>query len=68
MHRSSGMTVFGVTTSNFFREELGYRRELISFVEQNRSKLDHLLYDAGFDYRMGGKLLVILKSGYYGIF
>jgi hypothetical protein len=52
----------------FFLRRMGYPRELIAFVEQNRSKLDHLLYDAGFDYRMEGKELRILKSGYYGIF
>lgn len=52
----------------FFMRRMGYQRELVSFVEQNRSKLDHLLYDAGFDYRMEGKDLRILKSGYYGIF
>jgi hypothetical protein len=52
----------------FFMRRMGYARELISFAEQNRSKLDHMLYDAGFDYRMEGKDLVILKSGYYGIF
>ena len=52
----------------FFLTRMGYPRDLVSFVEQNRAKLDHLLYDAGFDYRMEGKDLVILKSGYYGIF
>jgi hypothetical protein len=52
----------------FFLRRMGYPRELISFVEESRSRLDHLLYDAGFDYRMEGKDLVILKSGYYGIF
>ena len=52
----------------FFMRRMGYPRELISFVEQNRPKLDHLLFDAGFDYRMEGKDLAILKSGYYGIF
>lgn len=52
----------------FFMRRMGHPRELVSFVEQNRSKLDHLLYDAGFDYRMEGKDLRILKSGYYGIF
>jgi hypothetical protein len=34
---------------------MGYPRGFISFVEQNRSRLDHLLYDAGFDYRMEGE-------------
>jgi hypothetical protein len=52
----------------FFLRRMGYPREIISFVVRNRSKLDHLLYDAGFDYRMEGKDLRILKSGYYGIF
>ena len=37
-------------------------------MEKNRSMLDHLEYDVGFDYRMDGSDLVILKSGYYGIF
>ena len=52
----------------FFMRRMGYPREHLSFVEQNRPKLDHLLFDAGFDYRMEGKDLAILKSGYYGIF
>ena len=52
----------------FFLKRMGYQRELVSFVEQNRSKLNHLLYDAGFDYRMEGRDLRILKSGYYGVF
>jgi hypothetical protein len=37
-------------------------------VEENRGKLDHLYYDVGFDYKMEGNELVLLKSGYYGIF
>jgi hypothetical protein len=52
----------------FFMRRMGYPQKLISFVEQNRTKLDHLLYDAGFDYRMEGQDLRILKSGYYGVF
>lgn len=52
----------------FFLKKMSYPVELVSFVEENRSKLDHLLYDVGFDYRMDGNDLVILKSGYYGIF
>ena len=52
----------------FFLKKMSYPAEQISFIEENRSKLDHLLYDAGYDYRMEGKELVILKSGYYGIF
>lgn len=52
----------------FFLKTMGYDDGLVSFVEGNRSRLDHLQYDVGFDYRMEGKDLVILKSGYYGVF
>jgi hypothetical protein len=52
----------------FFMRRLGYPNDLLSFVEENRSRLDHLLFDVGYDYRMEGKELVILKSGYYGVF
>jgi hypothetical protein len=52
----------------FFLKKMRYPMELVSFMEENRSKLDHLLYDVGYDYKMDGKDLVILKSGYYGIF
>ncbi len=51
-----------------FLKQFGYPEEIISYVEENRSLLDHLEYDVGFDYRMEGNDLVILKSGYYGIF
>ena len=52
----------------FFLRRMNYRRELVSFIEDNRSMLDHLQYDVGFDYRMEDGGLKILKSGYYGIF
>jgi hypothetical protein len=52
----------------FFLKRMSYPGEIVSFVERNRSKLDHLLYDVGIDYRMEGKDLAILKSGYYGVF
>jgi hypothetical protein len=45
-----------------------YRADLIAFLEENRSKLDHLEFDVGFDYRMEEDKLMILKSGYYGTF
>ncbi len=51
-----------------FLKRMRYPSELVSFIENNRGVLDHLQYDAGYDYRMEGKDLVILKSGYYGIF
>lgn len=52
----------------FFLKKMHYPGELIAFVEDNRAKLDHLLYDVGYDYRMEGEKLTIIKSGYYGIF
>ncbi|MEJ2723031.1 MAG: hypothetical protein P8175_00035 [Deltaproteobacteria bacterium] len=52
----------------FFLNRMNYPNELISFIEKNRAKLDHLQYDVGYDYKMDGKDLMILKSGYYGIF
>jgi hypothetical protein len=52
----------------FFMRRLSYPKDMLSFVEGNRSRLDHLLYDVGYDYRMEGKELVILKSAYYGVF
>lgn len=52
----------------FFVRKMKYKRESITFIEENRSRLNHLLFDAGFDYRMEEKDLVILKSGFYGVF
>lgn len=52
----------------FFLKGMNYPETLVSFIEENRSKLDHLQYDVGYDYKMDGNELVILKSGYYGIF
>jgi hypothetical protein len=37
-------------------------------VRQNLANLDHLRFDVGFDYRMKGRALSILKSGYFGVF
>ena len=52
----------------FFLKRMNYPETLVSFIEGNRSKLDHLQYDVGYDYKMEGENLTILKSGYYGIF
>jgi len=52
----------------FFLRRLNYPGEITSFVERNRSALDHLQYDVGFDYRTEGNDVIILKSGYYGFF
>lgn len=52
----------------FFLKRMNYRKEMILFVEENRSRLDHLLYDVAFDYRMEGQELMILTSAYHGFF
>ncbi|MBW1999283.1 MAG: hypothetical protein JRJ29_15150 [Deltaproteobacteria bacterium] len=51
-----------------FLKKMAYPPKIVSFIEENRFRLDHLLYDVGFDYRMEDDDLRILKSGYYGIF
>ncbi len=51
-----------------FLERMRYPAEQILFVRQNRSSLDHMLYDVGLDYRMEGGKLNIVKSAYYGVF
>ena len=52
----------------FFLKRMGYDPQLVAFVEANRSCLDHLLYDIGFDYRIVDGEIQILKSAYYGVF
>ena len=52
----------------YFLKRLEYPLEIISFMEENRSQLDHLQYDVGIDYRMEGDELQMMKSGYYGNF
>lgn len=51
-----------------FLRRLQYPGAIVSFVQQNRDNLDHLLFDVGFDYRTEGGKLAVLKSGYYGVF
>jgi hypothetical protein len=52
----------------FFLKLLNYPPETVGFVEENHGKLDHLLYDVGFDYVTRGDEVVMVKSGYYGVF
>jgi hypothetical protein len=51
-----------------FLERLAYPGPIVAFVRQHAARLDHLLFDVGFDYRMENGRLKILKSGYYGVF
>lgn len=52
----------------FFLRWLDYPADLRAFVEQHRSRLDHLLFDVGFDFTSDGTNIEIQKSGYYGVF
>ena len=52
----------------WFLEWLQYPPQTIAFVRQHRDRLDHLLFDVGFDYAMRGDSICVLKSGYYGVF
>lgn len=52
----------------FFLEKFDYPENLVSFIRKYKSKLDHLQYDVGFDYRFRENKLEIIKSGYYGTF
>ena len=53
---------------SFFLARLDYPAPVRDFVREHRHLLDHLLFDVGFDYRGDGDALVVLKSGYYGVF
>lgn len=50
-----------------FLRLLRYPHNIISFVDQHRDDLDHLLYDVGFDYTTRGSEIQLIKSGYYGV-
>jgi len=52
----------------YFLRKFNYPINLIEFIEKNRDRLNHLLYDVEFDYKQEKDKLKIVKSGYYGIF
>ncbi len=51
-----------------FFERLGYPGPLVTLAQDERARLDHMLYDVGIDYRVEGGTVRILKSGFYGVF
>lgn len=51
-----------------FVREFDYPGSLVRFVESNRSMLDHLRFDIGFDYVADGPDLRVVKGGLYGVF
>ena len=52
----------------FFLRKTGFPGDHVKFVENSRDKLDHLLFDVGFDYTMVDNAITITKSAYYGVF
>jgi len=51
-----------------FMKHLAYPADLVLFIEKNRNRLDHMLYDVGIDYVMDDGCIVPVKSAYYGVF
>ncbi len=51
-----------------FMKRLAYPTDLVLFIEKNRNRLDHMLYDVGIDYVMESGSIVPIKSAYYGVF
>ena len=58
----------GVDQLLAFLQKMNYRADLVAFVSDNRSRLDHLQFDVGLDYRMVDGDVQIIKTGYYGFF
>jgi len=61
----SGITVEQLL---FALAKLNYPPEIIAFIRENRSNLDHLRYDFGIDYTLANGRMSVVKSGYYGTF
>lgn len=51
-----------------FLRRLRFPERQVLFIEEHRGSLDHMLYDVGFDYRMDGDRLQIVKGAWYGVF
>ena len=49
-----------------FLKKFNYPIKQIKFIESNKDKLNHLLYDFSINYKIEDGKLKILKSGYYG--
>lgn len=51
----------------WFLRRTGFPAPLIAGIEARRDRLDHLLFDGGFDFSMAGGRMQILKSAYYAL-
>ncbi|WP_211830294.1 hypothetical protein [Kistimonas asteriae] len=52
----------------FFLRKTHFPAAHVAYVEKNRDRLEHLLFDVGFDYTMVEGTINITKSAYYGVF
>ncbi len=52
----------------FFLRKTRFPAAHVAYVEKNRDRFDHLLFDVGFDYTMVKGTINITKSAYYGVF
>ena len=68
--RHDGVYFSGITVEQllFFLREFRYPAALTGFVHDQKSLLDHLLFDVGFDYTSRGQEVIVAKSGFYGVF
>ncbi len=51
----------------FFLRRFSFPKKLTDFACSQRNRLDHMLYDVGFDYRLG-KGVSTVKSSFFGVF
>jgi hypothetical protein len=51
-----------------FLAEFGYPPALVAYAKEARSRLAHLQFDVGFDYRIEPRGLRVLKSGFYNVY
>jgi hypothetical protein len=49
-----------------FLRRTGFSRDLLDFVSERRSELDHLLFDVGVDYRKTDRGIEMTKTAVYG--
>jgi hypothetical protein len=52
----------------WFLRRLDYPAPIIRFVQDHHDRLDHLQYDAGFDFDGRAGSPRVIKSGFYGVF
>jgi hypothetical protein len=58
-----------VETLLLFLKRFNYPQHIIDYFQQNIDKLDHMLFDFGYDFDlMSGGMMHILRGGFYGYF